>query len=630
MCRIAGIITTGGATGQDFNASEIWPGLRAKMQHGGPDASGVVALGPATFFHCRLALLDASSTGAQPMQREACALSYNGEVYNYRELRTALEAMNEVFTGNSDTEVVLAAIRKWGKAALGRFRGMFALAFWDEHRQTLLLARDPLGIKPLYYSQTTEGLLFASELKALRELPGHDPTINHAALPAYLSRGYIPAPDTIYLGTRKLRAGEWLEFSAITGKVTQGSFYHLENQGQSPAADDPDATFRNYFARSCRRRLLADVPVGVLLSGGVDSSLIAATAAQQSAGPIRTYTMGFDDPTFDEAPRAAAIARHLKTEHTSFYCGAADFLAVLPKYAEIFDEPFGDASGIATYLLARGVSTDLKCCLGGEGGDELFGGYAKYRATLAYSRYLGGLPAGVRKLAAGFIRSGRPDKLARLLNRLGLLNVNGEEKLYKLSASLSTTSAHDFFRQASTYADKDILVRLGVNAPVSARSDWPAGDLLKNMAITDLREFVEGDLLVKTDRASMQHGLEVRLPFLDVDLVDFALAQPADWKLKGRWSKIPSRSLLAEYLPQKLISGPKKGFTVPLDRWLRTSLTDGLKAMASDKAFSERFRFRAGSVEELVTDYLSGRAYVNAYPVWFLYVLYLWHQRWPA
>jgi asparagine synthase (glutamine-hydrolysing) len=600
------------------------------MEHGGPDASGMKTLGPAALFHCRLALLDPSASGAQPMQQEGALLSYNGEIYNYRELRTELEALNEVFTGTSDTEVVLAALRNWGRAALNRFRGMFALAFWDAHRQTLLLARDPLGIKPLYYSRTTEGLLFASELKALRKLPGHSNTINHAALPAYLSRGYIPAPDTIYHGTHKLSAGEWLAFSAATGRVTRGKFYQLENEGRELAADKPEEAFRNHFAQSCRRRLLADVPVGVLLSGGIDSSLIAATVAQQTTEPVRTYTMGFDDPAFDEAPRAAAIARHLKTEHTTFYCGAPDFLAVLPQYADIFDEPFGDASGIATYLLAQGVSADIKCCLGGEGGDELFGGYAKYRATLAYSRYLQPLPAGLRKLAAGVARSGRPDKIAGLLNRLGLLTVNGEEKLYKLSTSLRATSPQDFFRRASTYADEDVLARLGVSAPISARPDWPRGDLLKNMAVTDLQNFVEGDLLVKTDRASMQHGLEVRLPFLDVDLVDFALAQPADWKLKGGQSKILPRALLAKYLPQQLIGGPKKGFTIPLDRWLRTSLTDELQTMAADAAFSERFRLRNGSVAEIVSDYLSGRTYVNAYPVWFLYVLYLWHQRWPV
>ena len=603
------------------------------MQHGGPDAHGSTVSGAAAFFHCRLALIDASPAGAQPMRSGKALLTYNGEVYNYFELRTELEAANETFTGHSDTEVVLAAISRWGKAALGRFRGMFALALWDENEQTLLLARDPLGIKPLYYSQTKKGFLFASELKALRELPGHEAAINHAALPAYLSRGYIPAPATIYAGTHKLGAGQWLEFSAETGQITTGTFFQLENAPSSSpslAGQSPHQAFRNHFSESCRRRLLADVPVGVLLSGGVDSSLIAATVAHQTTVPVRTYTMGFDDPAFDEAPRAAAIARHLKTKHTSFYCGTSDFLAVLPKYADVFDEPFGDASGIAAYLLAQGVSADIKCCLGGEGGDELFGGYAKYRATRFYARYLKHLPAGLRKLATGFIRSRRPDKLAQLFNQFGLLAVNGEERLYKLSASLGATSSQDFFRRASMYSDGNVLARLGVLAPPAISTDWAEGDLLKNMAVADLRDFVEGDLLVKTDRASMQHGLEVRLPFLDTDLINFALDQPDELKLKGRQTKVLSRALLAEYLPEKLINGPKRGFAVPLDRWLRTALANELKEMAHDEAFSDRFRFRTGSVAGIITDYLSRRAYVNAYPVWFLYVLYLWHQRWPA
>ena len=629
MCRIAGSICSNNGATDRTDLAALEELIVARMQHGGPDDQGAIVTDTTAFYHCRLSLLDISEAGSQPMRRENTMIVYNGELYNCRELRAELEALGERFSGHSDTEVVLAALNCWGTTALTRFRGMFALALWDEDAQSLLLARDPLGIKPLYYSPTDRGFLFASELKALRELPGHDPGINHAALPAYLRRGYIPAPDTIYQGTFKLGAGEWLKFDARTGAISRETFYSLDEQGRGRSATDPHRRFREHFTNSCRRRLLADVPVGVLLSGGVDSSLIAATVAGQTEEPLRTYTMGFDDPAYDEAPRAAAIARHLNTKHKTFYCGASDFLGVLPKYAEIFDEPFGDASGIATYLLSRGVSADIKCCLGGDGGDELFGGYTKYRATHGFARYLGRLPLGPRKAAAHFIRSRRPDKLARLLAGAGLTTPNLEAKLYKLGTSMEAESSRDFFRRSSNYTDERILRRLGLPESTPITADWHPDELLRNMARTDLRDFVEGDLLVKTDRASMRNGLEVRLPFLDVDLVDFALAQPDDLKLKGSRTKLMPRKLLAEYLPKKLIDGPKKGFAVPLDRWLKNSLARELREMANTPGFSARFGFREGSIAGIVADYLSGSAYVNAYPVWFLYVLYLWHQRWP-
>lgn len=631
MCRIAGVVKLNKGTAlakeTDVQACRILD----RMRHGGPDADGTMQTGPVSFFHCRLALLDASPTGAQPMRRGNTVLSYNGEVYNYLELKKELTNASEKFRGNSDTEVILAAIGKWGKAALNRFRGMFALALWNESEKTLLLARDPLGIKPLYYSHTEDHFLFASELKALLELPGHDASINHAALPEYLRRGYISAPNTIYQNTYKLEPGEWVEFSLQDGNVAKGAFYQLENkvsQNSQRQSLTPKQNFKACFEESCQRRLLADFPVGVLLSGGVDSSLIAATVSGLTEEPVKTFTMGFDNPAFNEAPRAAAIAKHLKTDHTEFSCTAEDFLRLIPAYAEIYDEPFGDASGIATHLLTAGTSQEVKCCLGGDGGDELFGGYAKYRATLNFDRYAKSISPNLRKLLAKAIRTGRPDRIGKMIRKVKPDLSNPEEKLYKLSESISATSTESFFQRASDYSDESILYRLGVLTPKRPVKYWASHELLTKMAIEDLQNYMEGDLLVKVDRASMNNGLEVRLPFLDTDLVAFALNLKPKYRLSGRDTKVLPRQLLAEYLPQKLTRGPKKGFAIPLDQWLRTKLVEPLKDMAADQTFSARFRFRPGAVEGIVNDYLSPLTYINVYPVWFLFVLHQWHIRW--
>ncbi len=625
MCRIAGAINR--KRGSRFDP-EILERVGGHLSSGGPDGIGSYSSGHVSFMHGRLAVIDISPGGHQPMTVGPLTLNYNGEVYNYRELRSQLIQLGHTFQSTSDTEVLLIALKQWGKSALHRLKGMFAFALWNEERETLLLARDPLGIKPLYYSQTNSSFLFASEMKVLREFPDHDASINHNTIGEYLSRGYISAPDTVYQNTHKLRQGEWLELKATTGEITKGIFFDHSSCRKQPKEKNPVDRFRSIFENSCRRRLQSDVPVGVLLSGGVDSSLIAATLSGLTKEPVKTFTMGFDDPVFDEAPRAAAIAKHLKTDHTEFYCNVDDFLRLIPVYADIYDEPFGDASGIATHLLAEGTSQTVKCCLGGDGGDELFGGYAKYRATVNFERYLKKIPFAARKLMADSIRFGRPDRLSRLLKKSGLLVVNTEEKLYKLAESITATSAEFFFQQASDYTDQSVLSRLGVLPKSRREKHWGSAELLSEMGMDDLQNFMEGDLMVKVDRASMYNGLEVRLPFLDTDLIAFAMTLPPGYKLRGRKAKILPRQLLAASLPEKLIDGPKRGFTIPLDRWLRTKLVDRLQDMAADQSFIKRFQFKPGSVEGIIKDYLSPSSYINAYPVWFLFVLHQWHIRW--
>lgn len=625
MCRIAGAVSK---SREGRGTADVWAKVSEHLSFGGPDGIGNYSSGQVSFTHGRLAIIDVSPGGHQPMTIGPLTLNYNGEIYNYRELRDQLIQLGHKFQSSSDTEVLLMALKQWGRSALSRLIGMFAFALWDEENQSLLLARDPLGMKPLYYSQTNSAFLFASEMKVLREFPDHEDSINHKAIGQYLTRGYISAPDTVFQKTYKLRQGEWLEFKIATREIATGFFYDHNRDHKQQSTKKTLARFRSIFEQSCQRRLQSDVPVGVLLSGGVDSSLIAATVAGLTEKPVKTFTMGFDKPAYNEAPRAAAIAKHLQTDHTEFSCTAEDFLRVIPVYAEIYDEPFGDASGIATHLLAQGTSQEVKCCLGGDGGDELFGGYAKYRATLNFNKYLKRIPLTFRKLMANSIRLGRPDRLSKAFGNAGFPLVNAEEKLYKFAESITVDSAEIFFQTASNYSGQHILNRLGLAPAGRMEKYWDSTELLSEMGREDLQNFMEGDLLVKVDRASMHNGLEVRLPFLDTDLIDYAMALPAEHKLKGKQTKILPRQLLAQSLPKELINGPKKGFTLPLDRWLRTKLVGRLQEMAADQTFSTRFQFKPGGVEGIVRDYLSPSRYINVYPVWFLFVLHQWHIRW--
>jgi asparagine synthase (glutamine-hydrolysing) len=562
------------------------------LRHRGPDGEGVwidrgagIALG-----HRRLAIVDLSEAGRQPMRGAGgrFVASYNGEIYNFLELRAELKARGESFRGNSDTEVMLAAFARFGiEPALRRFAGMFAIALWDHAARRLHLVRDRLGKKPLYVAMVKGALVFASELRAIRTFPGFDARVDPAAVAMLLRYGWIPDHMCIWEGVFKLPPGTLLSVSAEdlaacsaehlkslvrpwwsleeTAKAAQAD---LLPQGEEQLVDQLDELLRTAVGQ----RMIADVPLGALLSGGIDSTTVVALMQAQSAAPVRTFTIGFEEAGYDEAGHAERVARHLGTDHTTLRLSAAEARTIIPDLPSIWDEPFADESQIPTFLVARLARRHVTVALSGDGGDEIFGGYRRHIMASRLGPIFG-LPRPLRMVGGAALRLLRPESAGRLLRALPIPDSVRRRwvgrDLEKLAALVS---ARD---EASLY---DNLLRLTEHPAVAAgrsafeRTDAFAADLPGRLMYRDLSGYLPGDVLVKVDRASMAVGLEVRSPLLDHRIVEFALRLPAHAKVRGAVSKWLLRQVLRRYVPDALFERPKAGFNVPIGAWLRGPL----------------------------------------------------------
>jgi asparagine synthase (glutamine-hydrolysing) len=588
MCGIAGLIRPRGA-GRDLAGTVA--AMTAALTHRGPDHGGLwtdlaagVGLG-----HRRLAILDLSPSGHQPMVSTSgrLVLTYNGEIYNCRELRRELESRGVGFRGSSDSEVLLAALERFGvDGALARIAGMFAFALWDRQHRRLTLARDHLGIKPLYWAHEADELAFASELRGLAARPLFSPVIDRDALAAYARWNYVPAPHAIFEGVRKLRPGHLVSLDRH-GRLEERPFWRLAEvvRERTPARaarpNEPEALagLRAVLTETVRQQMAADVPLGALLSGGVDSSAVVALMQAASPRPVATFTIGYDDPAFDEASQARAVAAWLGTAHHELHVSAQDAMAAITRLPEIYDEPFADSSQIPTALVAAFAGSRVKVCLTGDGGDELFAGYDRYRWAAAVRHRLGWLPAPLRRAAAGALGAlpsrlwqaalgwhpGRRQdgtRLAERIARLGLLlAADGEAALYR--SGQSRWPAPEALVTGG--AEPDDLAWAAVrDMPLSFVGRQQAADLLR---------YVPDDLLTKLDRASMAVGLEARVPLLDHRVVEYYFGLPDRLKRRGR-GKYLLRRLLYEHVPAALIDRPKRGFRAPLASWLRTSLRD--------------------------------------------------------
>ena len=593
MCGIAGFVTDK----QRFGADElraIASRMAERLDHRGPDDQGVwvdavsgVALG-----HTRLAIIDLSPAGAQPMV-SACGcfvLSYNGEVFNAPELRAELEDEGRVFRGHSDTEVMVEGFAVWGvRRTVERLIGMFAFAAWDRSTRTLTLGRDRLGIKPLYWGRVDGNLVFASELKALAVFPGWQPEIDRDALASFMRYGYVPTPMSIYRNIHKLAPGTLLECGE-DGEIRRTPYWSLREvarRGQADLLDVSDGEAREavetLLSDAVRRRMVADVPLGMFLSGGIDSSTIAALMQGNSARPIRTFSIGFREKGYDEAADAKRVAAHLGTEHTELYVTAAEAQAVIPKLHQIYDEPFADSSQVPTYLVSEMTRRYVTVALSGDGGDEVFAGYNRYVQGLALAKGSRHLPQAMRAGIAAAITSIPPgmwDRLFRTLPERVRPRLAGE-KMHKLAAVLPQDRAGFYESLVAQGEGTDELV-LGAGKPKASRDD--AGDLdmfaddISWMQYRDTKSYLPDDILAKVDRASMAVALEVRVPLLDHRLVELSWRLPRKFKVRGGTGKWLLRQIAYKYVPRTLLERPKMGFGVPVDEWLRGPL----KEWASD------------------------------------------------
>jgi asparagine synthase (glutamine-hydrolysing) len=637
VCGIAGIISPNGD-----NPSSLVSSMINAIRYRGPDDSGVwvdqsvgLALG-----HARLSILDLSPEGHQPMISASgrFVLSYNGEVYNFAELRSELEAGRIKFRSHSDTEVMLAAFEKWGlEKSVQRFIGMFAFALWDRETGVLHLVRDRLGIKPLYYGWAGKAFVFGSEMKVFKHVPGFERSIHRDSLTAFMRYAYVPEPWSIYQDVYKLPPGCLFSITPEQAHARQGfspepedgqaawrpvrfwSARHIVESGVRSSFTGTEEEAIEQLDRLLREaislRMISDVPLGAFLSGGVDSSVVVALMQAQSARPVKTFTIGFHEKDYNEAIHAAEVAKHLGTDHTELYVTPAEAMAVIPRLPDMYDEPFGDSSQIPTYLVSQLARRHVTVSLSGDGGDELFAGYNRYFLGRRLWRQVSWLPQSVRRGMARGIQSISPDLLnetSRKLRALVPIMPSFGDKLHKLAEILAMKDPETMYLGLVSLWKEPARVVIGGQEPrttLTDRARWAnVNEFTLEMMALDLVTYLANDILTKVDRASMAVGLEARVPLIDHRVVEFAWRIPLSMKIKqegeGKWLL---RQVLYRYVPKHLIERPKMGFGVPIGYWLRGPLRQWAEDLLDEGRLRREGYFHPKAIREKWTEHLSGQ-----------------------
>ncbi len=608
MCGLAGIVL---ANRGDRANEQILLAMRDAQHHRGPDEAGIHVGEGIGLGHRRLSIIDLTH-GQQPMVDEAAglALIYNGELYNFHSLKAELEAQGVAFSSRSDTEVLLRAWRHWGEACLTRMVGMFAFAVWDMRAQRIHLARDPIGIKPLYYGFTRSGdLVFASELKGLLAHPGVERRLDPQALEDYLALGYVPDPKSIYREIFKLPPGHWLTWRAGEPGPVPRQYWDVPfNLVADMTSDAAAAQLRGLLDSAVQSQMIADVPLGAFLSGGVDSSAVVASMSRASAQPVRTCSIGFDHGAFDETVYARQVARHLHTQHFEQRVSADDY-ALLDTLAAIYDEPFSDSSALPTYRVCELARTRVTVALSGDGGDENFAGYRRYRLHAWESALRARLPLTLRKPVFGLLGGIYPkaDWAPRPLRAKTTLQALGRDDVEAYFHTVSTTSAALRQRLYSASFKRELQGYSALTVFRSHAERAPTDHPLLLAQYLDLKTWLPGDILTKVDRASMAHSLEVRVPLLDHRLVEWASSLPPALKLRGSTGKYILKKALEPDLPHDVLYRAKMGFSVPLAAWLRGPLAKRAREALLNGAVAQCGYFEASMLDRLVREHASGQ-----------------------
>lgn len=649
MCGIAGFL--------DVNAAQSSETLEAHtrrmigtLTHRGPDGFGVwvdprvgIAVG-----HRRLAVLDLSESGRQPMV-SACGryvISFNGEIYNFEKLREELAAERAAldWRGHSDTEVLLGAISHWGlEGAIRRSIGMFAIALWDRTDRLLHLVRDRMGEKPLYYGWAGDVFLFGSELKALRAHPAWRGEIDRSALTLYLRYNYVPAPYSIYRGIRKLLPGTILTIPA-DGRPHHdrppiaSPYWSLDVIARAGAADPfggdevaAESRLEELLKQSIRGQMVADVPVGIFLSGGIDSSTMVALMQSQSDRPVKTFTIGFHEEAYDEAAHARTVARHLGTDHHELYVSPEDALGVIPRLPQIYDEPFADSSQVPTYLVCQLARRQVTVSLSGDGGDELFGGYNRYFWGRKIWRSIGWMPPALRRSAAALLRALSHNHGETVLGRLGpvlpsALRVrNPGDKLQKLADVLAVVGPDEMYRRLISHWKNPAEIVIGGSEPppTHAADNARFPDFTHRMMFQDAIGYLPDDILVKVDRAAMAVSLETRVPMLDHRVVEFAWSLPLSMKIRHDRGKWLLQKVLHRHVPKQYVERPKTGFGVPIDGWLRGPLRDWAEALLDESRLRAQGFFDPVPIRTKWHEHCAGRRNWQYY-LWDILMFQAW------
>ena len=627
MCGIAGFI--------DFNKRSDLDRLKKMTDaviYRGPDDSGYELFDDSKanigFGFRRLSIIDLSPLGHQPMHFVDAGLTiiFNGEVYNYAEIRKELEVLGYGFKSGSDTEVILKSYAQWGTDCVSRFIGMFAIAIYDEKKHQVVIFRDRAGVKPLFWYFNNDLFLFGSELKSFYQHPEFKKNINFSALSHYFQRGYISAPYTIFENTHKLLPGHFLEINLQAKTVTQKKYWDVTDCYNQPklniSYEDAKAEVERLMLSAFQYRMIADVPVGVFLSGGYDSTAVTALLQANSTKKIKTFTIGFEDPKFNEAPHAKEVAKHLGTEHYEHTCTYKDALDIVPQWADIYDEPFGDISGIPTTLVSRVAHEQVIVALSADGGDEIFAGYPKYFKGLKRLAQLDKTP--------GFIQG----ILSKLIPNSPNADIAVQDKRSKLKDYFAAGDAvrkFDIISQAMTFYETQKLFTKDIQYLPTPFDEGSllntTNDLLSKFQATEYKTYMVDDILQKVDRATMSTSLEGREPFLDQRIIEFAARLPTDFKYRNGQGKYILKDVVHKYVPRQIMERPKMGFGVPLEDWLRVELKDMLMDTLADGLISKQGVFNPKKIKNIKQGFLSGRP-IESERLARLFFFQLWYAKW--
>ena len=626
MCRIVGFWNLNFK--DQYDLEKTITQMRDTLSHGGPDDCGLyveketgLALG-----HRRLSILDLSPAGRQPMEFDGLVIVYNGEVYNFGEIRKELEKEGYEFFSNTDTEVILKAFHRWGTECVHRFRGMFAFAIWNRHKKELVLCRDRIGVKPLYWYYKDGLFMFASELKAFHKHPEFSKELNLKALSLYLQYAYIPAPFSIFKNTHKVKQGHFLivKLEGNSFSIREISYwdpvdiYHKgfekRKELEKMSEDDIARELEEILTESFKLRLISDVPVGIFLSGGIDSSTVTAILQKESTSPVKTFTIGFYEKDYNEAEWAKKVAKHLGTDHHELYCTPREAFEIIPKLPEIYDEPFGDPSAIPTYLVSRFAREHVKVALSADGGDEQFYGYTRYWIVENLVKRFNAIPKPLFGLISFFFRSVSADTAFRIYQTVNFIlpkYTNFRDKWLKLSNLLDQKTSYGQYDTSLRYFLEQDLITMSIKTESISLIDVFSSNTIKDfkdfMMLFDIKTYLPDDILVKVDRASMSVALETREPFLDRDILEYTILIPSSLKYKNGVSKYILRKVLYKYVPKNSLDKPKQGFGVPIYEWFKNDLRELYMYYLSEDLLKKSDVFSQKQVNKLLNDFLQDK-----------------------
>jgi len=633
MCGITGFVDP-----TDQSDMDILRRMTDVQTHRGPDDAGYEiyphthsnSSGRTGFGQRRLKIIDLSASARQPMRKHGLSIVFNGEIYNYREIRDELTAIGETFFSHSDTEVILSAFHRWGVEAVHRFIGMFAFAIRDEAKGCLYLFRDRAGVKPLYYAAYKRLFIFTSELKSLHQHPLFRPEIDLSSLGLFFQYGYINAPYSIFQNVRKLLPGHFLiidEKSLEYQERTYWSVYDCYNKPKfdipfEEASDELERIFKSAF----KYRMVSDVPVGVFLSGGYDSSLVTGMLQSDMTDRLKTFTIGFNEDRYNEAPYARKVAEYLDTDHTEYICSEDEALKIIPKLPFYFDEPFGDVSSISTILVSKLARKEVTVALSADAGDESFAGYGKYELAQTYQRRFSRIPEAVRRILTPVLSTLNPEAIPLFNNSYNFPTRYG--KVLMLLQSKDILRTLDIIGRDFVPSQLEKLIpNLGkqYDAFPSAAGLNEHNDLLNVMLAADYRTYMVDDVLVKVDRSAMAVSLEGREPLIDHRIIEFASRLPSQMKLKDGTGKYILRHIAHKYVPREILERPKMGFAVPVKKWMRGALKPFLLDYISSDRIRQRGILDPDQAIQIRDRYLSGDK-ENANKVWFLLMYQMWEE----